>query len=214
VPGNGEVDLTFLVEEPSSPLEVGWSTDDRRLGLRPRAIAVAEVDRSLRPGEKIVFSEGSGAERFLGEGWSRPEPTGVWTDGERARLVLKLTEAPPADAELVVAASAFLTPVHRELEVEVSAFGKQLVRRVFRYGDALRLIQVAFPADAHGGRAPFELRLSDPARPVDLGAGEDARQLGLRLEWLIVRKHTWRASLSDAALEKSTNLRSRFRPSS
>ena len=70
VPADGEVDLAFTIEDPSSPLELGWSDDDRRLGILLRAVTLEEVDRSVRPGEKIVFTEGSGAERLLGEGWS------------------------------------------------------------------------------------------------------------------------------------------------
>ena len=93
-PVPAEVDLAFVIDKPKSPAEVGWSDDERRLGIRLREVALEEVDRSLRPGERIAFAEGSGAERLLGEGWSFLEPTGVWTDGEQASLVLKLTDAP------------------------------------------------------------------------------------------------------------------------
>ena len=167
----------------------------------------------MRPGEKIVFAEGSGAERLLGEGWSFLEPTGVWTDGERASLVAQLTELPPAAAELVLAVSAFVTPEHPELEVEVSALDEQLAGRRFRHGEAQRLLRIPWPtaAGTESGRTPFELRLSDPARPIDLGLGDDPRRLGLYLEWLMVRKRTWRATLWDVVREKSANLRSRLR---
>ena len=149
MPADGEVDLAFEIEEPTTPLELGWSADDdRRLGILLRTVTLEEVDRSVRPGEKIVFTEGSGAERLLGEGWSALEPTGVWTDGEKASLVLRLTDAPPADAELVLAVSAFVTPEHPELKVEVSALGEQLAGRVFRHGEALRLLRIPLPAAA------------------------------------------------------------------
>jgi hypothetical protein len=213
VPADGDLDLTFEIEELSSPLELGWSDDDRRLGILLHSVALEEVDRSVRPGEKIVFTKGSGAERFMREGWSALEPTGVWTDGERASLVLRLRDVQPADAELVLAVSAFVTPDHPELIVEVSAFDKQLAARVFRHGEAQRLLRVPFPAAAgvaQGVRTPFELHLSDPARPVDLGLGNDARRLGLHLEWLMVRKYAWRTTLSDVIREKSANLRRRL----
>jgi hypothetical protein len=215
VSADGAVDLTLTIENLSSPVELGWSSDDRQLGILLRAITLVEVDRSLRPGETIVFSEGSGGERFLGEGWSMPDETGVWTDGDKASLLLRPTDIRPEDGELVLAVSAFVTTDHPNLEVEVSALDEPLARRVFRHGEALRLFHIPFPAaaGAQGRRMLFELRLSDPARPLDLGLSEDARRLGVRLEWLMVRQRTLRATLSDAIREKSANLRSRLRPS-
>jgi hypothetical protein len=86
---------------PSAPLKLGWSAEDLRLGILLRSVALEEVDRSVRTGETIVFTERSGAERLLGEGWSALGLTGVWTDGEKASLILRLTDVPPADVELV-----------------------------------------------------------------------------------------------------------------
>jgi hypothetical protein len=211
-PVPAEVDLAFVIEEPNSPAGVGWSADDRRLGILLRTLVLEELDRSVRPGEEIAFAKGSGAERFLSEGWSSLEPTGVWTDGEQASFVLRPTDLPPGAAELVLAVSAFVTPDHPELKVEVSVLDEQIAGRVFRYGEAQRFLRVPFPAaaGAEGGRTLFQLHLSDPARPVDLGLGNDARRLGLHLEWLMVRKSAWRTTLSDVIREKSTNLRRRL----
>jgi GT2 family glycosyltransferase len=211
-PVPAEIDLVFVIADPKSRAEIGLSDDERSLGIRLRGIALEELDRSVRSGERIVFSEDSGAERVLGQGWSFLEPTGVWTDGERASLVLKPTDLPLKRAELVLAASAFLTPDHPELEVEVSALGERLAGRVFRHGEAQRLLRVPWPTAGrdHAGRTLFELRFSDPARPFDLGQGDDARRLGLYLEWLMVRKRTWHASRWDVVREKSVNLRRRL----
>jgi hypothetical protein len=211
-PVPAEIDLSFVIEEPKSPAEVGWSADERRLGILLRAVALDEVDRFVRTGERIVFTEGSGAERFLGEGWSVLERAGVWTDSEQASLVLRPMDLPSAAAELVLAVSAFVPSEHPELKVEVSALGEQLAGRVFCQGEAQRLLRVPFPAalGARGGRMLFELHLSDPARPVDLGLGDDPRLLGLNLEWLMVRKRAWRTTLSDVVREKSANLRRRL----
>jgi hypothetical protein len=151
---------------------------------------------AARAGDKVVFSEGSGGQRLLGEGWSTLEQTGVWTVGEEAVLVLKPTDIPAANAELVLAVSAFVTPDHPELEVEVSALDEHLGGRVFRHGEGQRLLRIPFPnaADAQTGRTVFKLRPSDPARPIDLGLADDARSLGLHLKWLMVRRRTSRAA--------------------
>jgi hypothetical protein len=209
-PVPAELDLTFLIEEPNSPAKVGWSADDRRLGIRLEEVALEELDRTVRAREKIAFTEGSGAERLLGEGWSALEQTGVWTDGYQASVALRLTDLSPEAAELVVAVSAFVTPEHPELKVEVWALGERLAGRIFRLGEAQRLLRIPWPAAAQSGRTLFELRVSDPARPVDLGLGDDPRRLGLHLEWLMVRERAWRTTLSDVIREKSANLRRRL----
>jgi hypothetical protein len=197
VPADGEVDLTFVVEEPTSPLELGWSEDDRRLGFFLRALTLEAVDRTVRVGQPILFSEGSGAGRLLGEGWSDLEATGVWTDGERARLVLRLTAAADEDAEVLLAVDPFVAPEHPELRVEVFARGEPLGARVFRHrrllwraGKAHRPLRVVLPASLRDetGRVVLELRLHEPARPADLGVSDDSRRLGLHLRSLTVRK--------------------------
>jgi hypothetical protein len=208
--GNGAAELTFEVDEPRSPAELGWSDDDRRVGILLRELRLSEVDRSVRSGEKVAFTEGSGAERLLGEGWSAVEPTGVWTDGETASLVLKPADGSAEDAELVLAVAAFVTPQHPELTVEVSARGEQLAQRVFRHGASDRLLSVPMPTAAmRGERTVVELRLQSPARPADLGLGDDARRLGVQLRWLMLRKRSWRATLGDVARSASAKVRRR-----
>ena len=199
VPAVGEVDLVFEIEEPGTPRELGWSADDdRRLGILLRTLTVEEYDRSLRPGEEIVFRQGSGADRLLGKGWSSLEPTGVWTDGEKASLILRLTDAPTGDFELDLVVDPFVTPEHPQLRVEVSAQSEQLGARVFRHrraifrlGNAHQHLRVVVPASVRDetGRVVLELRLHDPARPLDLGLSDDSRRLGLNLRSLAVQRN-------------------------
>ena len=117
----GSANLTITVDEPRSPLAVGWSTDERPLGLHLRSLTLGEVDHSVQPRQPVVFGEGTDGERLLAEGWSLPDATGVWTDGDRARLVLELTAEPLSEAVLVLDVVPFLTPEHAELTVDVWA---------------------------------------------------------------------------------------------
>jgi hypothetical protein len=194
---DGEVDLALEIEEPRTPIELGWSADDRPLGILLRALRLEELDRTVRVGEEIVFSEGSGAERLLGEGWSSLEQTGVWTDGERATLVLRLPADEPGDVELVLAVDPLVIPEHPELTVEVYAGGQRLGDRVFRHhrgarrlGRGHRPLRVVVPATVRDetGRVVLELRLQDPASPLGLGLSDDSRRLGLHLRSLTARK--------------------------
>jgi hypothetical protein len=211
-PAEGKAELTFEVDEPRSPLELGWSDDERPLGLLLHSVALDEVDRSIRPDEKISFGEDVGAERFLAEGWSSLEPAGVWTDGERASLVLRLTDGVPDNAELVLNVAPFVMPEHPVLEVGASVAGRQLAIRVFRHGDVPSLLRVPVPPGVRGagGRTVVQLELRDPARPSDLGLGDDTRCLGVQLRWLLLRRSTKRAALFDAARESVARVRARL----
>ena len=186
---HGRTELTLVVPEPRSPFSLGWSADDRELGIFLGALKLEEADRSVRLGEVIPFAEGTRGERLLGDGWSTPEPTGVWTDGERACLVLDLTETVGSDLDVILNVLPFVSPEHPELEVEVSAYEQGLGTHVFRYGedaDNVLHVQLSCALLDNGPRAVLDLRLHEPARPIDLGMSADPRRLGLHLRSLTV----------------------------
>ncbi len=159
LPADGKVDLTFELDGLRSPMELGWSDDERPLGILLRSLAVEEVDRSVRLGEKIVFSDESGAKRLLGEGWSAMEAAGVWTDGDRASLVLRPTVDVPEDAELVLNAAPFLTPDHPVLEVQAS-----VIWRTARQARLPPRQGARPPARSAAGRQRANCRGARPAR--------------------------------------------------
>jgi hypothetical protein len=192
--------ITLLVDDPRSPVERGWSSDERRLGVHVRDITLQQVDRSLELGETVTFEPGSDAERLLGDGWSSLEPTGVWTEDETARLAFRLTNAPPANACLVLDLEPFVTAKHRVLETEILVGTQRVVDHTFRYGDPGQPLQIDLPAAAVRSEdgVVLELHVREPARPVDLGVGSDPRRLGVHLRSLLV---TEPGRESDAAVE-------------
>jgi hypothetical protein len=185
---DGELELAIVAHAPRSPLELGWSSDDRRLGIHIRTLTLDPVDRSVRVGEKVEFSEGSGAERLLGDGWAWLEPTGVWTVERSARLALRLANGGRTDLELVLEVVPFTTDKHPTLAAEVWANGQRVAQEVFRYEQPHQTMRIPLaldPADDDAGM-DLELRLRDPARPLDLGVGSDPRRLGLCLRSLAI----------------------------
>jgi hypothetical protein len=209
----GKVDVSLVIEEPRSPLAVGWSTDDNRpLGILIQAVTLETVDRTVRPGERIVFIESSGADRLLGDGWSELEPTGVWTVSEAASLILKPSAPAGLDVELVLGISAFVTRDHRKLELEVSVGGERLAEHIFRHRRAHSRIHVPLPAVARDatGRTVLELALRDPMRPADLGVSEDVRRLGIHLRSLTMRRKGLRGKLADAVRDVSAKVLKRL----
>jgi hypothetical protein len=205
----GASNLTLLIEQ-STALPPGSPPNGRRIGVLIQGVRLDEVNRTLRMGEDVAFVAGSGSERLLGDGWSMLEPTGVWTVDEQATLALELPDIAPAEAELVLAVTAFVTEDHPSLDVQFAAGGKQLASRVFRHGEADQTVHIPLAgglASQHG-RLILDLRLRDPMRPVDLGLGSDPRRLGLQLRWLGVRTLGSRG-ISQGRLEPVRRLRRR-----
>jgi hypothetical protein len=201
-----------MIEEPRSPLAVGWTTvDERPLGILIRTITLLERDRSVALGENIFFGEGSGADRFLGEGSSDLELTGLWTVGERASVIIEPRVARRIDLELILEVTGLVTPDHPEIELTLTALGERLAIRVFRHGKPHRRLRVRLPGATRGetARIVLELHVRNPARPVDLGLGSDDRRLGLHLRSLVVRRADWRRALPNAIHDAIAKVRRR-----
>ena len=55
-------------DEPARPVDLGVSSDARRLGLHLRSLTFGEVDHSVQPGQCVVFGEGTDGDRLLAWG--------------------------------------------------------------------------------------------------------------------------------------------------
>lgn len=135
-------------------------------------------------------------DHFLLDGWCWPEPWGVWTIAERARIALRLPEELPGDLELVFFASAFLPLADDALLVPVRANGRPLGTVGFRrtdgpsfdgdswcFGGCLER-RLALPRQlARGpeGLVVLELDIDRPRSLKELGLGGDDRRIGLGL---------------------------------
>jgi hypothetical protein len=208
---DGGVDLTLLIDEPRSPLALGRSRDDRPLGIHLHSLTIEEVDRSIGDGETLLFGHGLGSERLLGEGWSVPDPTGVWTVGDKASLLLRFACTPLTDLDVILGVTPFVTPDHAELVVEFSMGGEQIGRRVFsRQTDSPVRLSLSAVVRAAAAPTVLELHLLDPARPVDLGLSPDARPLGVHLESISVRKIGWQRYVHKVRDISRSTLRARL----
>ncbi len=66
----GRTVLDFHLDAPASPVDLGMSSDARRLGLHLRSLALGEADHSVQPRQPVGFGEGTDGERLLAGGWS------------------------------------------------------------------------------------------------------------------------------------------------
>lgn len=194
----GKIDLFVVIDDPRSPLGLGWSSDDRRLGILLQAVTLEQLDRSVTLGEEVVFCKGSSGEYLLGPGWAAADVTGVWSTGENACLTFRLPGSAPTDAEVVLECLPFVTAEHSRLEVEVWAGDEHLGAQSFRHGEVAPPLCVHLPKVLMDAEklVNLDLRLRYPARPVDLGLGSDPRCLGLHLRTLTIR--AWTGGRRDA----------------
>lgn len=156
--------------------------------LIPRQdVSLASLAGPLDPGQPVAFdSLGQGESLLLG-GWSLPEPWGVWSDGEVARLLLPV--APASAGSIRLQLSPHLKPGHPRQRVEASIDGR-FAGRFELTGPEVVTLDIVVPQGLAAGASGrdfmvLELRLPD-AVPPGSGPGEDARQLAVGLRTLVV----------------------------
>ena len=107
--------VSFHVKSPRSPVELGWSTWDKRpLGLRLNQLRLAPAGPSkYRLGDVIDLTDGGNSIAFVGDllgvEWALPEPYGSWTVGTEASLKVLFEE--PRSAVTVDARPPSSSPI-------------------------------------------------------------------------------------------------------
>lgn len=132
-------------------------------------------------GEKLRFGARSRGRRFLGSGWSAPEPAHCWSDGPSADLVLPLTYQPTADVMLRILCRGYRPgPDAPAQAVRVSVNGTKVGG--FEAGDTA-WHELVLPLESIGGREiALKLEFPDAASPAALGLSSDTRSLGISLD--------------------------------
>jgi hypothetical protein len=140
----------------------------------PRVLAVYK-------GGRLPFAAGGAGPQYLLEGWSQPEPWGVWSDGNRARLQVPF---------------AGLTSDRLRASLHMAAFDRGDGRGqgvVIKVGEASHELQLAgAPGQYHfeflnpggpagTGTASITFDLPDATSPKSISRSNDPRQLGVAL---------------------------------
>ena len=153
---DGELDLTFAIEEPTTPLALGWSADDdRRLGILLRAATLLPADDDaaraglarehrrarwaarregaqrlhIRPGEAVELADLSDYGGFR-DGWDFPGRRAIWTRGSRSELALAVDRM--GDGDHILALSLGSVCVRSEESLRVRSAGERRERRCAR----------------------------------------------------------------------------------
>jgi hypothetical protein len=143
-------------------------------------------------GTFVNFQEGAEGLTYLIDGWSFPEPWGIWSEGKRASMTFKLQPAPKRALLMQVNATGFCGGDH-ETSVVVETNGQRMARWHFPTGNGM-WHKVSLPTSVT--RAPYlnvVFHIERPVSPLKLGLSDDYRELGLGMNMLCFQESPrWR----------------------
>ena len=154
----------------------------RRPGCRPVRLLPPPY---LEPDQTVRFDGGEAP--YLGSGWSGAEPTGRWTDGREAMLILRVSGLKPGDGLLLDAEVGGYVPLGdtHKLDAGVIVNNQQVADWHLESG-TMRAVQARIPGRLIplGGELDITFHIENPRQPVLNDEGPDRRQLGLHVQSL------------------------------
>ncbi|HTS47085.1 MAG TPA: hypothetical protein VMH05_04030 [Bryobacteraceae bacterium] len=186
----GPVLLSFRIPSPRSPVQLKWSTWDKRpLGFRLTSFRMEPAGRlKYRLGDVIDLTASGNASTLVGDAlgieWAQPDQFGSWTIGDAASLNI-VFEQPPSGgvAASFIISDCMVSKSAAQLAVRVRANGQAVGEWTLGPARAVHRRSLELPAEAVAGRAELKLtfEIATPRSPESLGWGGDSRPLGLRL---------------------------------
>jgi hypothetical protein len=140
------------------------------------------VQLRFEPTKKLIqFSLNSEGFQILGDGWSSPEPWGVWTDSKEAEMYIPCTFSNRKIDRLTLTVNSF-----GEQKVKIVVNG-QYAKDIYLINSVKKSITVNIPKnDCKNGNNLVLLKIPNSKSPKELGMGEDARSLGVGLIQIVL----------------------------
>lgn len=136
------------------------------------------------------------ADKYLWYGWSGREPQNRWTDRNRAAIVFSLEEI--KDSTLLIKLNPFLAPGKLERQRVEIKLNNQTITTLNLKDTEAKEYSIALPSSLLQRDNVLTFNLPDAASPQDLNISEDARLLGISVEWFeIGPRDRWDKFLQD-----------------
>ena len=191
----GVLNLIFDINRAVSPQSLGLGPDPHELGIKITQLKMFPAEYIYQSGDTLTFhSDGNGV-RFLSEGFTKPERWGVWSDGPRASLTIPLAtsgeKALPADRsiKLLIRMGAFARPENPRVHVKLKANDVKVAEWNFTYnspnvknrGTLIKRIVYLPEGMSTTGIINLVFEIDGIASPINLGLGQDTRELGIEI---------------------------------
>jgi hypothetical protein len=138
-------------------------------------------------GSQLLFTGGAKERELLGYGWSHPEAQGVWSDGDRASVVLLLKQLPDSDANLLIDGAGFVSPKCPKQEINIRVDSVSLGEISYSVQDPACPRSIRIPRQvlvSDDGLVEIEFRFNNSTSPERLGLSLDTRDIALMLKGL------------------------------
>ena len=134
-------------------------------------------------GKTIVFNDKNlHATYYLSEGFSSPEPWGVWSEEEQAEIKFSLNKSPIQPVSVLLNSTAWIAKGHESFSASAFFKGKQISMQKFNDHKAIDWQFYISPQDIGTDREiVIKLKFSNSTSPLLVGQSTDSRNLGIGL---------------------------------
>lgn len=180
--------LTFVLPDAASPKSLGISSDARNLAYYLKSLQLADNQNELFFATALKESEGASVIDFsdqkkesyftLGDGFSRPDATGVWTDGENCYLRINIPKS------LLYKEIAGIIEFHTFLDQEFSLYWEDYKSGSWKFPHdrSLKKVHFTIPEKTNKTVTPIlQFKIKHPKAPASYNLNKDQRRLGLFL---------------------------------
>lgn len=170
----------FRWNPDKNPSELwNWSEPQFLIGLMPPHLP---RQFPLAPSLTRINFLTENAERFMGYGWSGPEPAFRWTDGHKAVVIFALNEI--KDTTLRINLEPFLVPGRLTTQKVLVDLNGQAVGELTLTEQTASIQSFLLPKTALRGQNILTFKFPNAASPRSFKLSRDPRLLGIHVDWI------------------------------
>jgi hypothetical protein len=146
-----------------------------------------EVFHKYKPDEGITFNKNGNYEKYVLSGYSSPEQSHTWTDGEYATIRLSI-EPTGSDFIMNLDTGVYVVSKKHESQYLQIYINDELVKELNLPSEQEKLKNILIPQRIIGdGNLVIAFKMIDNISPLELGESNDGRKLGLAVNKITIK---------------------------